>query len=42
MPLVGPAELGPDTRIERARQAWREDKLGQVPGETGRVELPER
>ena len=29
-------------RIEQAKQAWREDRLGQVPGETERIELPER
>jgi redox-sensitive bicupin YhaK (pirin superfamily) len=29
-------------RIERAKADWREDRFGQIPGETGRIPLPER
>jgi hypothetical protein len=29
-------------RIERAKDDWREDRFGQVPGETERIPLPER
>ena len=29
-------------RIERAKADWREDRFGQVPGETERIPLPER
>jgi hypothetical protein len=29
-------------RIERAKGDWREDRFGQVPGETERIPLPER
>jgi hypothetical protein len=29
-------------RIERAKDDWRADRLGQVPGETERIPLPER
>jgi len=29
-------------RIERAKHDWREDRFGQVPGETERIPLPER
>ena len=28
-------------RIEAAKLAWNEDRMGQIPGETGRVPLPE-
>lgn len=29
-------------RIERAKQDWREDRMGQVPGESERIPLPDR
>jgi redox-sensitive bicupin YhaK (pirin superfamily) len=29
-------------RIERAKADWREDRFGQIPGETERIPLPER
>jgi redox-sensitive bicupin YhaK (pirin superfamily) len=29
-------------RIERAKDDWREDRFGRVPGETERIPLPER
>ena len=29
-------------RIERAKDDWREDRFGQVPGETERIPLPDR
>jgi redox-sensitive bicupin YhaK (pirin superfamily) len=29
-------------RIERAKDDWREDRFGQIPGETERIPLPER